>query len=180
MNKIILIIMAIFLFFAGSIGTIGCSSQLEKPKDIKSALVTKIGEANVEDTSVAELMISQKMVWFMAPLVLALFASIILIFLGARLIGLGVLISSITCIIVVVAMSVYMELVAIIGIIVLLVGIYFLFREISRKSITEKDMFNSVEMAKTLISDENKEKLKKTLNNIQSKYTRETVSKIKK
>lgn len=180
MRKYLLVFMITLLLCCSSCGIIP-----RKNIDIEKTIAVQVDEKIQEkidsgELTVQEVLITQKIVWFIAPLVLALFVSIILVFMGIRLVGLGVLVSSITCIIVIIAMSMYMKYVAIIGIIVLLVAIFYLGREIYNNNIRNKDFVSSVEIAKTMINDEQKQRLKKTLQNIQSKTTQLKVDKIKK
>ena len=166
--------MVICLFFAG------CNSiPIKTAPDIPTTISKKIEDTPIKETSIQELMISQKLVYFLAPLVLSLFSSIVLVFLGNRLVGLGILVSSITCIILVISLATYMKLVAILGLIILLIGIYFLFREIYNKSKTQDELVHSMTIAKTLIDEQKRDILKKTLNDIQNKNTQKVVKIIK-
>lgn len=173
--------MVMFFLLCGS-----CNNSAKKNVgDINKTVITQVEEGvkkGIEsgDISIQELMISQKLVYFLAPLVLALFVSIILVFLGVRLVGLGILVSSITCIILVVALSIHIQIVGVVGIFVLLAGIYFLGREIHNQSILKKDLYNSVEVSKLLLPAEKREVLKKSLNRIQSENTQNIVKDLKK
>ena len=123
-------------------------------------------------------MISNKMMSYIGIFIFAIFISIIVIFLGARLIGLGILTSAITCIVLILGLSLYTKYIAIIGIGCILIGIYFLGRAIYNKSIFERDLVNTVEFAKSKIPVD-KEILSKTFDKIQSKNTKKIVKNIK-
>jgi hypothetical protein len=130
-NTIVVIIVSIFLLM----GCSGCTSLPRKNINIEKTIAVQVDEAiknKIEsgELSVQEILITQKIVYFVAPLVLALFTSIILIFLGVRLVGLGILVSSVTCLFVILGLSLYMKYVAIVGVVVLLVAVYLLGREI--------------------------------------------------
>lgn len=175
-NKLLLTIMMFLALLVGSCQNVHRASD----KKIETTIAKKIEDAQVKSTSVSELMISQKIVLLVSPLVLAVFVSIPMIFMGARLIGLGILVSAITCLVLVVTMATYMELVSIIGIAVLIIGIFFLFREIYKKNLFSKQLVKSVETAKGLLDEDEKGILKGSLLELQSDFTKNVVKNIKK
>lgn len=159
----------------------GCSSPQQKLNNNINDIISKNLEKQIEekDVKIEQLVIFQKLISYLGIFVLAIFVGIIIIFLGARLIGIGILTSGIVCITLILGLSLYTKYVAIIGILCILIGIYFLIKEIYNKVIFEKDLVSTVELAKSKISPVDKISLKKSLNNMQSKNTKKMVRKIK-
>jgi hypothetical protein len=73
-----------------------------------------------------------------------------------------------------------MKWVALGGVIVLLIGFYFLGKALYDRSVVHRQLVGTVEMAKTLIPEDKKETLSKSLKRIQTKATKSIVSRIKK
>lgn len=177
MKRIILFI----LLFIIILFTTGCSSPQKKlDKNINGILLKNV-EKQIEEKSVkiGQLIIFQKLVSYIGIFIFAIFISIIIIFLGARVIGLSILTGSVVCISLILGLSLYTKYVAIIGILCILAGIYFLGKELFNKTIFERDLVSTVEIAKSKISSIDKTSLKKSFENIQSKNTKKIVKKIK-
>lgn len=172
MNKIFIIIL-LSIFFVGVMS--GCSSPYKKNLD------KMIGDKieNIEAKDLPQLIVSQKINYFLFPLFLSLFVSIVLIVSGVRAIGFSILLASITCIVLIITMAVYLKLIAIVGICVLIAGIYILGKNIYNKTLSQRDLVSSVEISKRYISDVSKKKLKIALDKTQSSYTKAIVKEIK-
>ena len=175
MKTILFILLLVILF------TTGCASPQQKLNSNINDTISKNLEKQLEekDVKIEQLVIFQKLISYLGIFILAIFVSIIIIFLGARLIGIGILTSAIVCITLILGLSLYTKYVAIIGILCILIGIYFLIKEIYNKTIFERDLVSTVEFAKNKVSPISKASLKKSFENIQSKNTKKIVKKIK-
>lgn len=176
MNNILMLILIVLIFFGAS-----CSSPARKDinKTLETKMQDKIDNIDSENISLSEIVIIQKINYFLAPLVLGLFAGVLLLVSGVRVIGLSILAASVTCIVLVIMLATYMKLIALIGLGVLLIGIYFLGKNTIEEYRIKRDLVKSVEVAKKLLPKDNKKILKERLDSLQKKYTKKIVSKIK-
>lgn len=171
------ITLAIIIFFFITIGNISCS--FPSKKNINHLLMDKIEDVEVEVEDLGQLIIVKKISNLLTPLFFGMFVGVLLIVLGLRIIGLSVLLSSITCIILIIMMSVYLKLIAVIGIVVLLIGIFFLGKNYYDNYRFKREMVNSVEEAKLFVKEEDRKILKTNLEMDQSDYTKKVVKGIK-
>ena len=142
MNKLIIMIVIFMSLICGS-----CSTPMQKAKTLRDeALVKQIESGAV---SYPQITITDKTSYLITPLIVGVFASIILIFSGIRAIGIGVLTASVACLILIFSLSLYMKWIALGGILVLLVGLFYVFKMIYDQHSTNKDMYSSMELAKT-------------------------------
>lgn len=170
MTKFIISLLIVSLF---------CGCSFPARKDINHLLNTKIEQIEIEVEDIPELIIVERLNYYLTPLILGIFSGVLLIALNLRVIGLSILLASTTCIVLIVTLAAYFKLIAIIGIVVLLAGIYFLGRKIYFKNKMEKELVKSVEESKKYISKEDKELLKEKLDKGQSEYTKANVKVIK-
>lgn len=168
MSKFILLL--IVLLFISS-----CSSMHKTvEEEIKDSI-----KVSIKEIPVKELIIVEKTNYLLSPLFVALFTGVVLLSLGIRTIGVGIIAASIVCIVLIITLSLYTKIIALIGIGVLITGLIFLGKKIYDQNKFEKEMINSVEIAKDIMTDEEKEELKIELDIEQSDKTQEIVKKIK-
>ncbi|MCK4259874.1 MAG: hypothetical protein KAX49_12910 [Halanaerobiales bacterium] len=180
MNKILVLLILPLLLFIGSCHL----SQASKVNKLNDTVIKKVEEQTIKDVeegklTYQELVISQRLVYFISPLILSTFVSIVLITLGSRLWGLGLLTSSLLCLILVIVMSMFLKALALAGGFVLIVALFFLFREIYHKSIFQRELVQSVTTAKEYINSNDKLRLAKVLDRNQSKTTKRIIKNLK-
>lgn len=170
--KYFLIVILFLTIFVGS-----CNHSItDVERKIDTSIKKQIKDGIVE---LPQLMFQQRMNWLISPLVLGVGAGVVLIFSGVRVIGIGVLVGSITSLLLLITLTMYMKYIAIIGIVILLVGLFYVGKMLYYRAIVNRELVASVEVAKILLPRNNKDILKKSLLNTQTKATKKVVSKIK-
>ena len=157
-----------------------CSSCQNSHQSTSKKIGTIITQQTEDGTiELSELLVQQKLNWIVTPLILGLFIGIVLTFFGVRAIGLGVITASITCLVLILTLSLYLKWVALGGIVVLLIGFYFLGKALYDNIIVKRELYSATESAKLLLSAEKRKELSNSLKKVQTKATKNIVSKLK-